>query len=144
MIGGRCIKTWNTTQGPIALSSVEAEYYSMVDVAMSAIGMKNMALEIGALIGESQILMHTDSIFAKSFSSRRGFGKIPHMETRALWLQEAVASRKVILLKVRGEQNPADLLTKCLNREAIECHLGRMGVRAVRRDRAIVRPAVDP
>ena len=52
------------------------------------------------------------------------------METRALWLQEAVANRTVTVLKVRGDLNPADLFTKYLNREEIDGHLKRMGVTA--------------
>ncbi len=31
MFGKHCIKTWSSTQGALALSSAEAEYYSMVE-----------------------------------------------------------------------------------------------------------------
>ena len=35
-----------------------------------------------------------------------------HLDTHTLWIQQAVRSRRVDLRKVRGEENPADLLTK--------------------------------
>ena len=31
MMGGHCLKTWSSTQGAVALSSAEAEFYAMVD-----------------------------------------------------------------------------------------------------------------
>ena len=31
MLGSHCIKTWSSTQGAVALSSAEAEFYAMVD-----------------------------------------------------------------------------------------------------------------
>ena len=36
MVGGHCIKSWNNTKGPLALSSAEAEYYSMVGGVLKA------------------------------------------------------------------------------------------------------------
>ena len=35
-----------------------------------------------------------------------------HLEIKFLWLQEAVRRKKVVLSKVRGDVNPADVLTK--------------------------------
>jgi hypothetical protein len=58
--------------------------------------------------------LHTDSSTAKSFASRRGLGKARHVQTRSLWLQQAVAERRVLVRKVAGTVNPADLLTKYL------------------------------
>ena len=42
MRGEHCLKTWSTTQGPIALSSAEAEYYAMVDGVVRAFGAQAM------------------------------------------------------------------------------------------------------
>ena len=38
LIGTNCVKTWSCTQGPIALSSAEAEYNSMVEGTIMAKG----------------------------------------------------------------------------------------------------------
>ena len=61
---------------------------------------------------ESPIELFTDASAAKSFASRKGLGRQHHVDTRYLWLQEEVASGRVRLGKVRGELNPADVLTK--------------------------------
>ena len=72
MIGGHCIKAWSHTQGPIALSSAEAEYYAMVEGAARAKGLQTLAKEIGLLGMDGPITLNTDSSAAKSFASRRG------------------------------------------------------------------------
>ena len=52
---------------------------------------------------------------------RQGLGKLRHIETQALWVQQKVRSGVIELRKVRGEVNPADLFTKSLtSRERIE------------------------
>ena len=60
-----------------------------------------------------------DSSAAKSFVSKRGAGKMRHIEVRWFWLQEEVRAGRVVVTKVRGEWNPADLMTKYLNSKEI-------------------------
>ena len=44
--------------------------------------------------------------------SRQGLGKLRHIDTHTLWIQERVRNKSLKLRKVKGECNPADLLTK--------------------------------
>ena len=81
----------------------------MVEGATRAIGIKTMLDELGV---DVDIVLATDSSAAKSLSSRRGTGRIRHLETRWLWLQLEVAKATIKLEKVAGENNPADVLTK--------------------------------
>ena len=53
LIGNHCVKTWSCRQGPIALSSAEAEYYSMVEGAIKAKGVQTVAREIGLLLSSN-------------------------------------------------------------------------------------------
>ena len=69
-----------------------------------------------------------DSSSAKSFASKRGLGKIRHMELKELWLQEAVCRGRVKLKKIEGEKNPADLFTKYLSSVEIGRHLSFLNV----------------
>ncbi len=53
--------------------------------------------------------------------TRQGLGKLRHLDTHTLWIQQAVRLRRVDLRKVAGELNPADLMTKhSLGRERLE------------------------
>ena len=56
--------------------------------------------------------MWADSSAAIGICSRQGLGKLRHLDTHTLWIQQAVRTKRVDLRKVLGEVNPADLLTK--------------------------------
>ena len=73
--------------------------------------------------------MGTDSSAAKSFVSRRGLGKMRHLEIRDLWLQKEVRDGLVEVSKIPGDQNPADLMTKVLGIKVIQSRLERMNIR---------------
>ena len=70
----------------------------------------------------------TDSAAAKSFVSRRGLGRMRHLELRHLWLQREVGLGLVMVTKVAGEANLADAMTKFLNRKHLADHLNCLGV----------------
>ena len=127
MLGSHCLRTWCLTHGAIALSSAEVEYYAMVERATRGVGVKTMLKEMGI---EASIVLSTDSSAAKSLRSRRGTGRIRHLETKWLWLQVEVAAGRIKLEKVAGNSNPADLMTKYKNALEIEKLLGLMNMSA--------------
>ena len=69
MLGCHCIKTWNSTQYIIALSSGEAEYHGLVRGASQAIGIKSVLHEMGVDI---DVELNTDASAAKGIASRKG------------------------------------------------------------------------
>ena len=62
-----------------------------------------------------RLRLHVDSNAAKAITSRLGLGKVRHMEVKYLWAQEAYRKKRFEVLKVAGEKNPADVLTKALS-----------------------------
>ncbi len=76
MIGSHCVKTWSSTQGAIALSSAEAEFYGMVEAVIKAKGLISLAKELGFQDLRNKVHIKTDSSAAKSFVSRQGLGKM--------------------------------------------------------------------
>ena len=88
--------------------------------------MLSVLSELG-LSGMSQVLeVFTDSAAAKSFVSKRGLGKMRHLELRDLWLQREVGEGKVVVKKVAGSKNPADTMTKFLSRAELQDRLERL------------------
>lgn len=70
---------------------------------------------MAADLGENlDIKIYTDSVAALGIIGRRGLGKVRHMETGYLWLQDSVADKKLAVAKVMGTENPADPGTKHL------------------------------
>ena len=128
MFGRHCWKTWASTQGAVALSSAKAEFYAMVEGAQRGKWAVTVASELGLRLAGGGLVLKTDSEAAKSFVSRRGLGRMRHIEVRELWLQEEVRSGKVVVTKVLGTENPADLMTKFLKTSEVVDRLRRMGI----------------
>lgn len=128
MIGKHCIKTWSASQGAVALSSAEAEFYAMIEGTLRAKGLLGLAREVGFEELDSVVRVATDSSAAKSFVSRRGLGKMRHIEVKELWLQQQVLKGEVCVYKIGGKWNSADLMTKVLTMEEVKDRLGFMNL----------------
>ena len=103
----------------------------MVGGVTRAKGLLSLAGELG-FVGLSVVVhLGTDSSAAKSFVSRRGLGKMRHLEIRDLWLQKEIGEGKVVVHKVSGTENPADLMTKVLTVGEIGDRLRGMSLRMV-------------
>ena len=111
MIGSHCIRTWSSTQASVTLSSGEAEYYGLVKAAGAGLGHQSLMDDLGFHL---PVRVWTDSSAALGIASRSGLGKLRHLETHTLWVQEKVRTGAITLKKVWGEVNPADLFTKHL------------------------------
>ena len=81
--------------------------------------------------------MWGDASAALGIISRKGLGKVRHLEVSHLWIQGMAASRKLKFGKVSGTSNPADMLTKgleaCkrweyLNQLGLICTAGRASI----------------
>ena len=95
--------------------------------------MQTAAKELGIEVGDLSVEIATDSSGAKSFASRRGSGRIRHIEVKWLWLQQAVADGRFRMTKVAGAKNPADILTKYKGLRDFKDQLMRVNVQVVPR-----------
>ena len=107
LFGSHCLKTWSVSQQVIALSSGEAEYYGLVKGASVSLGLKGMLDDID--LHNCGIVICTDAAAAKGIASRRGLGKVRHIELCELWLQEQGARGRI---SITGSDNFSDSLTK--------------------------------
>lgn len=111
MIGRHVIRTWSSTQPSVTLSSGEAEFYGLVKAAGAGLGHQSIMRDFGLTV---PVRVWTDSSAALGISTRSGLGKLRHLETHTLWVQEKVRVGAIQVRKVRGDVNPADLFTKHL------------------------------
>jgi hypothetical protein len=70
---------------------------------------------------------------------RQGLGKVRHLPTADLWIQQRVAAGDIVCAKVPGVDNPSDMMTKGLGAEDLRKHLARLQVHA-RQGRAVSAP----
>ena len=120
MIGEHMVKSWSTTQAVIALSSGEAEYYGIVKGSSVGLGARSVLKDLGCNV---RICVMTDSSAAKGMASRKGLGKVRHVEVNQLWVQQKVGTGEIELRKVEGANNLADALTKYVEKDSISRHL---------------------
>ena len=69
----------------------------------------------------------------------RAFGRVRHIEVGELWIQYVVKRGVLNVQKVKGEYNPADILTKHVEKGNIHQHCHAMGLAP-----EIGRPAAAP
>jgi len=109
MLGKHLIKTWSSTQPSISLSSAEAEFYGLVKASGMGLGYRALLKDLGY---ELPVVAYTDSSAAMGICNRQGLGKLRHLDTHSLWIQQAVRTGRIVVRKVKGTENPADLFTK--------------------------------
>ena len=96
MLGAHCIKSWSITQSVIALSSGAVEYYGLVRSGSQGLGLRPLLGDLGV---EVSITLLSDASAARGIASRRGLGKVCHIEVSRLWLQQHVASGDITVEK---------------------------------------------
>lgn len=110
----------------------------MVAASSEAIGLRAMTIDYG---DELQPWLYVDASAAIGVAQRTGLGKIRHLDTQSLWLQEAVRKRRIGLEKVKGTENPSDLMTKFTDLATLDKLCAIMGL-VVRDGRAASAPKV--
>ena len=92
----------------------------MVEGGSVALGLQSVMREFGI---ETTIDLNSDASAAVSIASRSGLGKVRHIEVCQLWLQDKVKQGRIKVMKVSGEDNVADTMTKHVGREIMCKHL---------------------
>ena len=59
---------------------------------------------------------------------RRGLGKVRHLATADLWVQDRLKKKDFSLEKIAGTDNPGDMLTKHVPRELMAKHMTALGL----------------
>ena len=84
---------------------------------------------VGADLGiRYELELLSDANAAMGISRRLGIGKIRHLDTSLLWIQQKIREKDIALTKVLGRENPGDSFTKYLSGPEIKSHLVRMGL----------------
>jgi len=112
LLQGVVIAFGSHTQATIALSTAEAELMALNTGVREALFVQSVLTEV--IQQTIPIIAYTDSTACLGIVHKVGAGRLRHIETKQLWLQQVVAERKVEIRKIGTEQNLADILTKQL------------------------------
>ena len=94
MLGKHCMKHWSSTQTSISPSSGEAEFGGVIRGAGQGLGYHALLKDVGI---ELPLRVWTNSSAAIGICSRQGLGKLRHLDTHTLWIQQAVRTKRVDL-----------------------------------------------
>ena len=123
--GQHVIKAWSRTQSGIALSSGEAELVAVVKGSTETLGLKRLAEEMDEATG---VKILTDSSAAKGAVTRSGSGRMKHLATNNLWVQEKARSGEIVFVKIPRGGNYADMLTHHWDSSSGEKFLTSLGM----------------
>ena len=73
---------------------------------------------------------------------RVGLGKVRHLATADLWIQDRIRKKDFSLDKVLGAENPSDMLTKHADRGSLHKHMSNLGLHC-ESGRAQSAPSID-
>ena len=109
-LNGRAVTSCSRSQRSIALSSCESEY-------MAAIGGAAKGIYIARLWRfltnkDVKVSVITDSSSCRAFSERQGVGRLKHIDTKHLWLQQKVKGNALTMDPVSTLMNVADMGTE--------------------------------
>ena len=135
MLGAHLVKCWSRSQDSATLSSAEAELVALGKLAMETLGVRSMCREWELTEEGSASTLYADASAALSIAKRQGAGKMRHINVKGLWLQEKELQKELAYEKVKGEDNPADGLTKHVRQELAEKYVSAVSLR-LSRDRA--------
>ena len=126
MAGGMRLHAHSRRQASVALSSCEAEVMAASEGIKEALLLQEVLVFVG--LGHYEIKM--DSSAAHAFFHRRGVGRMKHIDSRILWLQDLIAAGGVRLKKIPRTQNLADMLTHTPSAKELEVFLPLMSLRS--------------
>ena len=74
----------------------------------------------------ANLTVKSDAVVAIGIVSRQGLGRIRHLAVADLWVRQRAKEVSVAHRKLRGTKNTSDMLTKPIEGEVIQRHMGEL------------------
>ena len=111
--GSQLVKAWSKTQATLALSSGEAELAAVVRGSTESLGVQALLEDWGF---DVEITIKSDATAAIGIVKRQGLGRVRHLAVADLWVQQKAQLGQLKFEKHPGKENPADMMTKGVDR----------------------------
>ena len=95
-------------------------------------GIQSLMKELGDQI--MNMTLYVDAKATIGMVSRKGVGSVKHIQASELWVQDAVRRGVIGIRKVDTKLNPADLMTKHLDKATRERHLPTLQMHCIAGD----------
>jgi hypothetical protein len=121
------IHHWSKSQANVALSSGEAELNGCVKTVAEMVGLLELLVEVQHEY--SSPVLKIDASACKGILLRRGVGRLKHLSTKQMWVQEAICTYGIVVEKIPRALNCADMLTHSLSYRMFSPILMQLGCR---------------
>ena len=126
MMNNCLLSSGSRNQGLIALSSAEAETYAATSGACDALFLSRcLEYFLEVTIG---IKLLIDNSACRYILSRAGCGRVRHLSTRVLWMQQRVERKELMVGPVASTENVSDIGTKRLAVSTMKYLMYKLGV----------------
>ncbi|RVW67710.1 Retrovirus-related Pol polyprotein from transposon TNT 1-94 [Vitis vinifera] len=128
-LGGTTISWTSNLQKIVTLFTIEAEYVAATEAGKEMIWLHGFLDELGKK--QEMGILHSDSQSAIFLAKNSAFhSKSKHIQTKYHFIRYLVEDKLVILEKICGSKNPADMLTKSVTIEKLKLCATSIGLLA--------------
>ena len=127
-VGGCHLAVIARGQHVISHSSCEAEFYAAVMTVAEGAHLQEVCAWFGLVL---RMTLDMDSSAARRALSRDGVGRMRHMAVKTLWVQQLVKQGALLVGRIPGEDNPADIGAKPLPAARFAMLRGAIGIQLI-------------
>ena len=126
-IGGTAISWASKLQKIVALSTTEAEYVALTEASKEMLWLDRFLEELGNK--QDNCVLYSDSQSAIHLAKNSAFhSRTKHIELRYHFIRTLLEEGQLKLDKVHTSKNPADMLTKVVNKEKLSFCSASIGI----------------
>jgi ATP-binding cassette subfamily B (MDR/TAP) protein 1 len=128
-LGSTAVSWVSRLQKLVTLSTTEAEYVAVTEAAKEMIWLKAFLGELG--LKQENSVLFSDSQSAIHLAKNPVFhARTKHIDLRYHFIRSLLEEGELLLEKILGSQNPADMLTKSVTIEKLKLCSTSVGLRA--------------
>ena len=98
---------------------------AVVKGAAEMLGLQSVFADFGFC--NTRLALCSDATAAIGIAEREGLGRVRHLATGDLWIQQRIRNGEISVSKYPGKDNPADIGTKGVDAPTISRHLQSLG-----------------
>jgi hypothetical protein len=129
---GQGTVTWSSKrQSIVALSTTESEYIAGVHAAKEAEWLRQLFEELRVERNGPMILRCDNQSAIALCKDGKFHARTKHMDIRYHYIREQVVNKKLKVIYIPSNTNPADVMTKALPRKSHEVHTSKLGLKEI-------------
>ena len=122
MLAGAMV-AWTSKRQPVtAISSTESEFYSVSQCALDCVYLRRVLELLGYAQSTPTLIAQDNNATIYLVKGAGMYQRAKHIDTRIYRVRELASAKHVELYKIPGDQQPADIFTKGLPRDAFDRH----------------------